>query len=75
MLLAGLKNLRRSGRDVLAPASPLERGTSPTFPRYCQYEGGSEMLNLVRDDGPGFVMGSVLALLTFATIFLLTLSL
>jgi hypothetical protein len=33
------------------------------------------MLNLVRYDGPGFVMGSALALLTFAAIFLLTLSL
>jgi hypothetical protein len=33
------------------------------------------MLNLVRYDGPGFVMGSVLALMTFAAIFLLTLSL
>jgi hypothetical protein len=32
------------------------------------------MLNLVRDDGPGFVVGSFLALLTFAVIFLLTLS-
>jgi hypothetical protein len=32
------------------------------------------MLNLVRDDGAGFVAGSVLALLTFAAIFLLTLS-
>jgi hypothetical protein len=32
------------------------------------------MLTLVRYDGPGFVMGSVLALLTVAAIFLLTLS-
>jgi len=32
------------------------------------------MLNLVRYDGPGFVTGSVLALLTFAAIFLLTMS-
>jgi hypothetical protein len=32
------------------------------------------MLNLVRYDGPAFVMGSVLALLTFAATFLLTLS-
>lgn len=32
------------------------------------------MLNLVRYDGPGFVTGRALALLTFAAIFLLTLS-
>ena len=32
------------------------------------------MVNFVRYDGPGFVTGSVLALLTFAAIFLLTLS-
>ena len=53
----------------------LKEELSPTSPRYCEHEGGSEMLSLVRYDGPGFVMGSVLALMTFAAIFLLTLSL
>jgi hypothetical protein len=33
------------------------------------------MLALVRSDGSGFVVGSLVALLTFAAIFMLTLSL